>query len=494
MRRLNIEVNLDNLIYNLEELRKIKGCGENVIPTVKGNAYNVGVYSVVKKLLNIKNPQKKYCVFALKEGIELRKFFPEIENIFILNGILSGDEKYFKEFNLTPVVNSFKQLEDANKAKICDIAIQFNTGMNRSGINLNEIEKVKKYIDDNKINVVMVMSHFCCADDKSSKVNEIQIKNFKKVCGYFSEEKILKALSASDGAFNFAGDGVSNACRPGLALYGYYDGLKPVYSIKSYIESDGTNLFLPIGIANGFTSHYGDGNAYVLYNGVRIFVDSVEKNKIVLDTNDKSLINKEVVLLGGSISYQDFEKMCGTDIRDIIAKLFANTDADLKDFYTNVERIRNVEDDSIFRAEVKIKAGELKHFYSTILEKRIVECDGVVGYGATENVKKGDTLATFFGGYIDGIGRAISNKHCTVFVENNDGKLVECEIFGKVSMDQTTIKVPKEEFDNIKIGAKVILFDSDSDIEKFEKNTGLSKDELFFLMGKSKRIKNLTNN
>ena len=488
MKRARIEINIDNIAYNFEKLRDISKCKNNVIPTIKGNAYNVGIYDIVKKLLTIKNPQKKFFVFALKEGIELRKLFPELEKIFILNGILEGDEEYLKKYNLTPVINSFEQLELANKAKINEIVLQFNTGMNRSGINLNEIEKIKKYVSNNNLNVIMVMSHFCCADNKLNPINQKQIENFKKITKFFPEDNILKGLSASDGVINFELDNICSTCRPGLALYGYYDGLKPAYSIYSYIEYDGKNLYLPMGIANGFTSEYGNGNAYVLYNGVRIFVNSIEKDKIILDTNDKSLIGKEVIMLGNSISLMDFESMAETDIRDIIARIISNSDKQPTDFPINVNRKRDTEDDSKFRAKAITKDGNYESFTSTILEKRIVEEDGIVGYGATEKVKKGDKLATFFGGYLDGLNRSVSNKGCTVFVEDKNGNLVECEIFGKISMDQTIIKVPEKDYNNIKIGANVIIFDKEHPVERFEKATGKTKEELFFYIDKSSRV------
>ncbi len=488
MKKARIEINIDNIAYNFEKIRDITKYGDNVIPTLKGNAYNVGIYDIVKKLSGLETPQKKFFVFALKEGIELRKLFPELEKIFIFNGVLEGDEEYFKKYNLTPVINSFEQLERANKAGIDEIVLQFNTGMNRSGINLNEIEKIKKYADDNNLKVTMVMSHFCCADNENNPINQKQIENFKKITKYFPEENIIKGLSASDGIINFKLGNLCTTCRPGLALYGYYDELKPAYSIYSYIKYDGKNLYLPIGIANGFTSEYGDGSAYVLYNGVRIFINSIERDKIILDSNDKNLIDREVTILGDSISLKDFESMVGTDIRDIIARIISNSDKEPIEFPINVDRKRDIEDSSKFRAAAIAKDGNYESFTSTILEKRIVEEDGIVGYGATENVKKGDRLATFFGGYLDGLHRAISNKGCSVFVEDRNGNLVECEIFGRISMDQTIIKVPEKDYDNIEIGAKVIIFDREHPIERFEKATGKTKEELFFYIDKSSRV------
>ena len=60
------------------------------------------------------------------------------------------------------------------------------------------------------------------------------------------------------------------------------------------------------------------------------------------------------------------------------------------------------------KANATIKNGEFINFYSTIIEKRVVAKDGIVGYGATEKVKNGDKLAVFFGGYLDGLSRSIS--------------------------------------------------------------------------------------
>ena len=97
MKKARIEINIDNIAYNFEKIRDITKYGDNVIPTIKGNAYNVGIYDIVKKLSELKTPQKKFFVFALKEGIELRKLVPELEKIFILNGVLEGDGEYFKK-------------------------------------------------------------------------------------------------------------------------------------------------------------------------------------------------------------------------------------------------------------------------------------------------------------------------------------------------------------------------------------------------------------
>ena len=471
---MEINVNQANLVHNFELIRKITGYGKNVMPVLKANAYNIGVENVVEPLLKLKTPQKNYCVFALNEGINLRVKFPELDKIFVLSGIAKNEGKYFEKYKLIPVACSYQQLKICKKENVSKIGIKFNTGMNRSGIELKDLNKVRKFVDDNKIKVLMVMSHFCCANNIKSEVNEIQILNFEKIIKYFPEKNIIKSFQASNAIINFDLRYLCNACRPGLALYGYYKGFKPVCSIYSKICFDSKNFYMPFGLKNGMTSDYKNG--YVFIDGKKIKVISVLDDKVILDIQDKKYINKKVELFGKNISMREFEKMVGIYIGDIIARLF--TSIHKKD--KNIEEFK--------KASATIKNGKFINFYSTIIEKRVVAKDGIVGYGATEKVKKGDKLAVFFGGFLDGLSISISNKKCYVFVEKKDKTFAKCEIFGIISMDQTIIKINEKDYKDIKIGAKVIIFDKEHSIEQFEKATGKSRVELFFYLDKSNRV------
>lgn len=489
MKKAKIEINLNNLIYNFEKVREITGQGENVIPVVKANAYNVGVYNVVKTLLSIKEPQKKFFVFALKEGIELRKMFPELERIFVLNSLFKGDEEIFKKYSLTPVINDFRQLELSKNANIKDIVLQFNTGLNRNGFEVSDTEKVRKYIDENDFNVLMIMSHFACADNVQHEANERQINNFKKVAKYFPEKEILKGIEASDSIINFDLSDFCNTCRPGKILYGYFDGFKDVISIKSYIRTDGTNLYLPFGINNGVFSQYGNGDCYVLYNGVKIFIKLVQNDKIILDTQDKTLIDKEVVVLGESLNLKTFLDNLEMASMESIGRFLENCYLDPENFVCNLPRNREMISESKYKAIYEKNAeNKYKAFYSQITEKRIVDEDGIVGYDGLVSVKKGDKLATFFGGYLDGLSSIVSKKKCYVFIQKNDGEYTKCQIYGKISMDQIVVKITDDDYNNIDIENKVIIFNKDYPVELFEENTNYSKEEIFYCLGKSLRI------
>jgi alanine racemase len=100
---------------------------------------------------------------------------------------------------------------------------------------------------------------------------------------------------------------------------------------------------------------------------------------------------------------------------------------------------------------------------SSITEIRKVEEDGWIGYGAKYEVKKGDCVATFDAGYINGISRKIKKQH--VYVEKNDKSLYKCKIIGNISMDQTTILL--ENINDFSVGNRIIVAKNKKYIKKY---------------------------
>jgi alanine racemase len=503
-KKIDINVNLNNIALNFVNLRKKTGYGKDVIPVIKGNAYGIGVFNIIDTLLNIEYPQNKYFVFAVREAIEIRKIFNNDDlEIYVLSGIFEDDALLFKKYNLVPVINSYSQLELANKFGINKIILQFNTGMNRNGIEVDDktLSSVKNYTIKKKMNVIMIMSHLCCAENRDNPNNEIQINNFKKVASFFQDSAILKSLYASDAVINFEHSDFCNSCRVGLALYGYYKESRPTITIESTLLTDWKDMYIPLGISNGLTTYYGQGNGYVILEGKKVYTREITRDSIYLDMKKTfgdnyeviDFVCKKVTILGDGISMADFEKMnFNLSIVDIIPRLISNctkdTSLSIPEYSINIPQIREDCSESPSKITAIYKNGKLREFYSTIIEKRNITENGVVGYDATRTVIIGDKLATFAGGYLDGISRNISNTSSSVFVETKSGKLIECEIFGKISMDQTTIKIPENAFDDISIGAKVIIFNDDYSSERFERVTKLSRDELFFYTDKSSRV------
>ena len=495
-KKINIEMHFDNLVSNFEKIRKLNN--ENVdvtdkaIPVVKANAYNFGAYDITKTFLSMKEPQTKFFVFSLEEGIELRKFFPSIERIFVIMGALDDDAELFKKYNLTPVVNSFYQLEVCKKHNIKDIVLQFNTGMNRNGFEVKELRKVKQICDSEKFNVLMVMSHFACSDNIASEVNTYQINEYRKVAEVFNDKKIIKSFPATFGILNFNTiNGLVNSFRPGRLYYGFLpkEGYnKNLFSVYVYLSKDKEgNIILPFGKEDGID--YGE-QAYILVENNKVYVKQVDSHKVILDTNDKALVGKKVYLIKNGMGYDEFKEQSKQDLLTFFGKIFKNCDKNKNLCNINATRQRAEKDNNfapkaIFKKDEK---GRYTQYTTTLFEKREVGADGIVGYDATRAVKKGDKLGVIFNGHMDGFYQPMSNKHVFVYVENKNKQLIPCEFYGLISSDQAVIKIPDDEFDDIEYGAKVVVFDKNHPITLFEQVTGVSRDELFYGLDKTYRI------
>ena len=93
--------------------------------------------------------------------------------------MVTNELKYIRKFNLTPVINNLAQLKKIEKYQkenncFLNIAIHFDTGMSRLGLDQNETE----YLIKNRASLIkksklqLIMSHLSCADDKKSKLNK----------------------------------------------------------------------------------------------------------------------------------------------------------------------------------------------------------------------------------------------------------------------------------------------------------------------------------
>lgn len=173
---------------------------------VKANAYGLGIEPVAKTLQEA--GVKTYFVALLEEAVKLRGIVSDAD-IYILNGILPGEENDFITHNLMPVLNTPDQLALWGKEKPCGIHV--DTGLNRLGFNLDEFEQLEER------NIKLVMSHLACADQQYHPMNITQRERFFTAAKKFPDA--LKSLAASDGIFlgtDYHGDLV----RPGAALYG----------------------------------------------------------------------------------------------------------------------------------------------------------------------------------------------------------------------------------------------------------------------------------
>ena len=143
MRTTVMEVSSKTFNKNIDKIEKyVKG--KKIMPVIKANGY--GTY--INKNLSVINRFDIVAVAIVDEAKELRKLGYK-KDIFVLNQPYKEDIKDIIKYDVIIGISDFEFLNELNKVnnKI-KVHLEIETGMNRTGIKINDlnkfIEKIKK--------------------------------------------------------------------------------------------------------------------------------------------------------------------------------------------------------------------------------------------------------------------------------------------------------------------------------------------------------------
>ena len=214
MKNTTLEVNTRKFIRNIEKIQAYVG-NKTIMPIIKANAY--GTY--INKNLSILNHFQIVAVAEVSEAIEIRKTGYRKE-IFVLNQPSIEELKDIYNFNITI---GLSELEFLRKVDLpIKVHLEIETGMNRTGIKLEDLKSFMKEIHQNEnITVEGIYTHFSSADTDLEYTKK-QFNTFEKAVEIAKEEFDLKYIhcSASNGILNWKEE-LSNTVRPGIIMYGY---------------------------------------------------------------------------------------------------------------------------------------------------------------------------------------------------------------------------------------------------------------------------------
>lgn len=236
-----MEVDLDAFLYNVNSIKKYIGKDVELMPVIKANAY--GTY--INKAINIINQFDIVAVATVDEAVFLRKD-GYINEIFVLNQPYKDEIKKILEYNIIIGLSSSEFLDEIIKLdKDIRVHIEVETGMGRTGVQKNNINKFINKIKDHKnIKVEGVYTHLSSADN-DDEYTKYQLDEFNKLVLIAKEAlkdiKYIHAL-ASNGILNYSNKHY-NLARIGMLLYGYGSNnsvfknlnLRPVCKLKSKI-------------------------------------------------------------------------------------------------------------------------------------------------------------------------------------------------------------------------------------------------------------------
>ena len=225
--RPTLRINLENLRYNYEALKKRVGSAK-IGASVKADAYGLGAVQVGRALYGA--GCRIFFVATAGEGKILREAIGPNGAIYVLNGPSPRDKGVLLGAKLKPVINSMEQARFwASVASSVNeppyTAIHIDTGMNRLGFDAEEFAAFAK---DRKLWSALhpewVMSHLACSSDTKHPLNKTQLARFKKAAAQLP----ITPMSLANTAGIYLGKPYHfQMVRPGIGLYGGYATTKP---------------------------------------------------------------------------------------------------------------------------------------------------------------------------------------------------------------------------------------------------------------------------
>ena len=221
-----IKLNKESFFHNLDYFSSICGGKEKLSIALKDNAYGHGIEEVSSMCqeYGIKN----IFVRDLIEANIAKKY--GFESILVLYDIPKDKDDSF--------IISINSLEDlSNVPNFSIIEIKIDTGMNRNGIDEDEIEEAYKIIEKNNLKVNGIFTHFCCADEDND-ITSIQEKKFLQIVSKIKEfiKYDFRIHCAASAGVHKVDMGIYDIARVGIGAYGYLDleeekYLKPILSL-----------------------------------------------------------------------------------------------------------------------------------------------------------------------------------------------------------------------------------------------------------------------
>ena len=348
-----LDVDLNALVNNLNYFRSKLRPETKTMCMVKAFAYGSGAVEVARTL---QHHRVDYLAVAVAdEGAELRR-----EDIRLPIVVMNPEKGAFGtifEYKLEPEIYSFRLLDlfiqAAEKLGLTDfpIHVKIDSGMHRLGFEEKDIPMlIEKLQHQNQVKVRSVFSHLAGADSKNlDEFTHQQIDTFTRCADKLSKpfnHKILRHILNSAGTERFP-ESQFDMIRLGIGHYGVSAltdvKLETVCTLKTVVlqikeinagETVGYNRngkiiktsrigILPLGYADGFDRHLGNGKGEVFINGHRAkTVGNVSMDLIAVDLTDIPVNEGDVVeIFGNNITIQEIAKKLDTIPYEILTSV-----------------------------------------------------------------------------------------------------------------------------------------------------------------------------
>ena len=218
-------VHLNRLERNYQLIQEISK--KPLIAMVKANAYGHGLFEI-SKFLSKDLGVNTLGVASIHEALALRKLFNDFTyRIFVFSNLaLDYHLSDYLDEKIIPVISRLDDLETVlrfKKAKNLPLVLKFNTGMNRLGINYNNIDKLVALLSKyDRKEISHIMTHLADSFKVDASIFPDQMRVFEDIKSYLRSSGFdFEESSISNSALierNIKTRGTHQRC--GLLLYG----------------------------------------------------------------------------------------------------------------------------------------------------------------------------------------------------------------------------------------------------------------------------------
>jgi alanine racemase len=220
-----IEISRSNIIHNFDMIQKLHP-SYGIMTVLKSNAYGHGLEQVTSVLNEV-----NCCFIAVDGYYEASKIKDLTRHKILVMGYILPDNIHLLDFKKCSFVIQDKEgliaLSKLNKR--INVHVELNTGMNRLGLQPNELvdylETIKKY---SNLNLEGVMTHLADADNDTDTNTNNQTELFdqliEKIIDYDFRPKYIHIAQTAGSAKVISK--YANSLRLGIGLYGVNPLLK----------------------------------------------------------------------------------------------------------------------------------------------------------------------------------------------------------------------------------------------------------------------------
>lgn len=324
-------IDLDALVHNLGEIRRVVGDDVRICAVVKSNAYGHGGALVAETLARA--GVDHLAVATFEEARTLRRAGIEVP-ILLLSGLALADVREALDLDLTAAIwdeNSLRKLVDAVPAgRPLRVHLKVDTGMRRLGS--DDLPSLLAVASHDSIEVEGLFSHLACADDDRADSVSLQKTRFDEAIAIAREAGCIPRIRhlANSAGLLSSHHTHYDMVRPGLALYGCSPlgsaplpiSLRPVMEFRTRIlhlktvpagvgigygwsfrtQRETRLAILAVGYGQGYPRALSNRGCVDLGGGRAPIVGNVSMDHIAVDVTDlgEVALDTPVTLWGGA--------------------------------------------------------------------------------------------------------------------------------------------------------------------------------------------------